>query len=126
MLILDKGDVWGSKVNFVDKNNVVLGYDLEQCCCELADWYITKTIPSSSEPEDEVSEEGLEDYVFDTSFIEYPVDSDMYGEWGCVVFKIVAEGKPDLYISLHNTHNGYYGHGFTFKCGQELIEEGGL
>lgn len=31
---------WDSKVNFVDENNVVLGYDLSQDCCEHADWFI--------------------------------------------------------------------------------------
>lgn len=38
------------KVNFVDVNNVLVGYDLSQSCCEYAGWYImnrqTEDLPS--------------------------------------------------------------------------------
>ena len=30
------------KINFVDKNNVVLGYDMNQDCCENANWFKNK------------------------------------------------------------------------------------
>ncbi len=41
------------------------------------------------------------------------------------IFKLVhrayREEKPNLYVRLENHHNGYYGHGFTFR-GAEVIE----
>jgi hypothetical protein len=29
------------KINFVDENNVFMGYDMERSCCEVADWFIS-------------------------------------------------------------------------------------
>ena len=29
-------------VNFVDENNTLIGYDMSQCCCEDADWFISE------------------------------------------------------------------------------------
>ena len=40
MRIFNKEEKWSSKVNFVDDNNVVLGYDTEEQCCENAGWFI--------------------------------------------------------------------------------------
>lgn len=37
------------KINFVDENNVLLGYDMSQDCCEHADWFILDTIYSDKD-----------------------------------------------------------------------------
>lgn len=41
------------------------------------------------------------------------------------IFRLVGSDyrkkKPDLYVRLENNHNGFYGHGFTFK-GAEIIK----
>ena len=39
--VFDCVDPWPTKVNFVDSNNVMLGYDMEQNCCEVATWCFT-------------------------------------------------------------------------------------
>jgi len=48
MKVFDKG----GKVNFVDKNNVLVGYDMNSSCCEEFGWYIrdeiTLTLPESN------------------------------------------------------------------------------
>ena len=49
------------KVNFVDENNVILGYDMNQNCCEDADWFITPRDlrQGVSMPEETVEAKGL-------------------------------------------------------------------
>jgi hypothetical protein len=106
------------KVNFVDKNNVFVGYDMGQACCENAYWLISesdKYDPEISYEDKEVDylqytytrcESILEDYVFDTK--------KFYEKYYNPVFKLIAKGKKDLYLHLYNEHNGYYAHGFVF------------
>ena len=79
MKIFNKTGNWENKVNFVDENNVVLGYDMEQCCCEDAGWFISdneETTTVSSLPnsdngaptllidEDNVATVDLSNYIF--------------------------------------------------------------
>ena len=111
------------KVNFVDSNNVILGYDLGQSCCEHAFWTISDN-PKGENPiydgdELDGQEIELENYFFDPYFHE---------EEACAaIFKLVSFpylNKPDLYIRLENNHNGYYSHGFCFRGG--VIVEGSI
>lgn len=132
MKIFDQVDPWPEKVNFVDQNNVILGYDMFQNCCEHAYWDITdKPFGDEVTP----SEELLESYVFDTNFIQYDDEKtneygyNKYENGGAVSFRITCPTSmsPDLYINLYNHHNGYYSHGFEFgvKDG-DTIESGCL
>jgi len=106
----------GQKVNFVDENNVFLGYDLDQNCCEHADWFIADTHHMDVQART-TDNPDLEGFVFDTTFfmevsgIPYLADSDK--ETSMVIFRIV-KGDQEKFIHLFNTHNGYYKHGFTF------------
>lgn len=118
------------KVNFVDINNRLVGYDMEQHCCENADWLIAKRddVPSYAENSshygilneniDDLNKK-LEPYVFDKDFFKTP--SWNLGEGDVVCFKLYAKGMPDLFLYLYNYHNGYYGHGFTFQEGNEIL-----
>jgi len=125
MKIFDK--THGEKVNFVDQNNVFVGYDLMQDCCEHADWFIAdQTFP------DEVPEiteaamlEGLEPYSFDKEFFEEYTPASLESG-GMAIFKLVAEGQPDRYLHLYNNHNGYYSHGFEMKQNDDTLREGHL
>lgn len=123
-----------SKVNFVDSNNVLLGYDLEQCCCENAFWTIGESLDGSNplHSGDNISdpqEISLEDYVFDPDFYQLHEDEDR--EEYVAIFRLVcnprwrngvqATGRPDLCVRLVNKQNGYYSHGFTFS-GRNAIE----
>lgn len=121
---------WACKVNFVDANNVFVGYDTSQCCCENADWFIQDSLADNSvdlyDTPDTPSNEDLEGYAFDKEFHE-DVDHGGLDSGGMVVFKLVKDGSPDLFLHLFNVHNGYYGHGFEFgiKDG-EIFESGCL
>jgi hypothetical protein len=114
---------WGSKTNFVDDRNVVVGYDMEQDCCEHAGWFMAPNKPDACDPDTESKQpDDTEPYRFDPEFFEklpsaksgtYPaLDSG-----AAVLFRLVADGLPDWWLVLFNAHNGYYGHGFTVTIG---------
>ena len=123
------GDKWDGKVNFVDDNNVLVGYDDGQDCCEHADWFfareVTQALSSDDFPSkwDDISEK-LKGYNFDKDYILYvsqfeDEDYTTFDEGGMVVFKLVNEENGGVaYLHLFNIHNGYYGNGFT------MLEDG--
>ncbi len=119
MKIFNQTEAFPGKVNFVDKNNVCLGYDMGQCCCENADWFI-------SDEEEKIydvdtTEFDVEDFIFDPTYFKYVPCSGL-DEGGMVRFRLV-NGDNELFIHLYNCHNGYYGHGFEFKVGDEIRQE---
>ena len=116
---------WGEKVNFLDRNNVLLGYNMDQDCCENADWYLANEPDAKSGHQ---LREGLDDYVFDVEYFKDTSDTanqDDYGldDGGAVEFKLTADGEPDLYLTIFNSHNGYYGHGFKWTKDDVVIKE---
>ena len=123
MKLFDKVRGWHEKVNFVDQNNVFVGYDMGQSCCEHADWFIADKICDSIADGDQ-NFDGLEDYVFDTSFLEHPNMKDIY-EGNAVVFRL-TNGEQEKFLHLFNCHNGYYGHGFDMSIGETVIQSGVL
>jgi len=108
------------KVNFVDKSNVFVGYDLRQHCCEKAGWFI-----STTEEKRIIEQEfniDTQQYNFDTKyFIENVLE-----EGDIVLFRLIAKNKLDIYLHLYNCHNGYYGHGFESKIGDQIWKVGTL
>lgn len=122
-------DTFPGKVNFIDSNNVLLGYDLCSCCCENASWTIGESKDGSNPihwgDESESKEIDLPGYVFDPDFCERLDNND--NEQYVAIFKLVSRPpygspkKPDLYIRLENHQNGYYSHGFVFR-GDVVIE----
>ncbi len=122
MKIFNQTKEFPGKVNFVDKNNVCLGYDMHQCCCEDADWFISD-IEESIHDVDTI-EFDVEDYVFDPIYFKYVACSGLDGG-GMVRFRLVS-GDKELFIHIYNCHNGYYGHGFEFKIGDEIKQDGTL
>ncbi len=115
---------WHSKVNFVDANDVFVGYDTAQDCCEDAGWFISDRIKAYTYDDSHLNNPDfdLDPYVFDAQFFEYVPSSDLDGG-GMVAFKLVSDGKPDLYLHLYNCHNGYYEHGFEVKHGGEIVRD---
>jgi len=107
------------KVNFVDENNIFLGYDLEQDCCEHAGWFISNKPRKSIQRNKEFD---LTNFRFDKKFFKSVKfkDDDEDKEGGMVIFKI-TDGEKELFIHLFNVHNGYYAHGFEFKTDDKLI-----
>lgn len=127
------------KTNWVDSNNVVLGYDTAQSCCEDAS-YLYYFTQKYNEFVIRDLENGNNDYVFDTDFcvigeeaFNY-IEHDTYtkvSDLDCgeiVSFKLVSPTKGDVYITLYNAHNGYYAHGFSMKLANanKNIHEGYL
>jgi len=120
--------IWPGKVNFIDSNNVILGYNLSSSCCENAFWRITLTADGSTES----IHEGSENSQFELVLEEYNFDPDFYAmidpeaDNGHAVFKLNSlawrTDEPDLYLHLENHQNGYYSHGFTFR-GNKIISE---
>lgn len=115
------------KFNFVDDNDTYVGYDKSQDCCEHADWYIADGITPYTYERDDMEKyvHDVESYVFDKEFFEEIASPDL-DDGKMVAFKLVASGRPDLYLHLFNCHNGYYGHGFIVEHGGETVKEGYL
>jgi hypothetical protein len=122
---------WSNKVNFVDDNNVLVGFDTDQSCCEHAGWFIQNTIWTEGDiPDDQTSVDGAyEDWNFDPSFFQEVNPQGDYGsvldDGGCVVFRL-TKGTQEKYLHLFNSHNGYYGHGFEATIGGLPWQSGGI
>lgn len=112
------------KVNFVDRNNVILGYDMNQNCCEGAGWFIADTPQKDPLGEDSEGVLDLKEFVFDTAFFK-EVGGDYFDQGGMAIFRIV-NGSSEKFIHIFNSHNGYYGHGFEFAIGGQEVIEGTL
>jgi hypothetical protein len=110
-------------INFVDSNNVVVGFDTMQDCCEWATAYIIgsdgKCIFEMDEWNNkEIIIEGME---FDPSYFEELTGLDCDGG-GAVGFRLI-KGEEEFMLVLKNVHNGYYQHGFSMKVGEEVVME---
>lgn len=137
MKVYHQNEAWPSKVNFVDQNNLFVGYDTEQLCCEHADWYISSEpfgykgdVPQSPVPDGL----DLEPYAFDPEwFMDLGADgsSSWCDEGGAAAFRLIAPNAQHVYLTIFNAHNGYYSHGFEFGEGKQegeyrVIREGSL
>lgn len=138
MRIFNKNKEWGGeKINFVDDNNVLVGYDMGQSCCEHADWFINDTVSDKLVDREDI--EGdiiMEGWSFDTSYFkevdylesEYSTPEYSHNkldDGGMVIFRLV-NGDQEKFLHLFNCHNGYYGHGFEFQDGDDTIQSGVL
>jgi hypothetical protein len=125
---------WDEKVNFIDENNVVLGYDLSESCCEHADWFLSTKPETKIVDHHEATSEELLDYRFCTEWYKHVTDHDNdhdeyeyeFDEGGMFIFKIINSKGDELFIHIFNCHNGYYGHGFQFQHHGKTIQEGTL
>lgn len=125
---------WGTKLNFVDEDNVILGFKYDTQCCEDFGAVVTRQQVNNYDDLrailNEVGElnlqnvnDKLESFVFDRSYCKkYPDNDD--GEFA--VFKADSFSKGTKFIILYNFHNGYYGHGFEMKVGDLGVFEGVL
>lgn len=127
------------KINFVDDNNVFVGFDNHQDCCESFGYYLTKEIPQRPAGEDHnaryeykpndlsLTDEEINGYLFDPTFFKQLSNEELYTEdGGAVCFRLTKSDKSELFLTLYNCHNGYYGHGFTMDIGGVRVHEGCL
>lgn len=107
------------KINFIDENNILVGFDMTSSCCEKFGWSITSIKPlnmKTAENEDKTPDD-LEDYRFDPNFFEELKDAGESGDDAGVIFCLVNKNcsRDVLYLTLYNSHNGYYSHGFSME-----------
>lgn len=129
------------RINFVDESDVYVGFDYYSSCCESFGWGIHVGEVAYFENENGID---LEPFFFDTEFFESDVNDDWEGG-GAVTFRLVygrvrsdgqtreiersraADGLPtEIFLRLHNHHNGYYSHGFEMAVGGATTREGRL
>lgn len=122
-----------SKINFVDENNLVVGFDFGANCCENFGWIISTNPTPPAECVAGLEDGGtaehinkeLEGWVFDPEFfLELREDNKMI-EKNYAVFRIINKNR-ERYLHLYNHHNGYYSHGFRFNEGDKEIKSGYL
>ena len=114
----------GYKVNFVDTNDVLVGYDFGEQCCERFGYFFSDVPPPCVEDSgppnykmpDENEPEDLADFCFDKNYFNNSEE--------LATFRLI--GPRQLYLSLYNIHNGYYSHGFEMSVGGEIIRDGKL
>ena len=140
MRVFERND----KHNFVDVNNVYVGYDSGQLCCEHANWFISDndTPEKTYDCEDPYDCEAfdrstidklkykseqeislLDKYVFDVHYFKEVKLKEL--NCNLAIFKLNCDNLPSLYLYLFNCHNGYYSHGFEMKITDEYSEEFG-
>jgi len=124
---------WSAKVNFVDDNNVLVGYEFAGNCCEQYGWYIHDKVTNNGEgalfnetTDHNAINDSLKEWTFDTSFFEELREgSHCSDDHNTAVFRLV-NGDNELFLHLYNVHNGYYSHGFDFSKDGEIIKSGSI
>lgn len=116
-----------NKVNFVDENNVVVGYDMQSQCCEDYGYFFSRQKPNSVADIDGINDADLEGFIFDQNFYECDgFEDEKSGDYGSVAIFRLINGCNEIYLTLYNIHNGYYTHKFQVITGGEVIESGSL
>lgn len=127
------GSIYSTKINFVDDDNALVGYDFSGQCCESYGWYIHSKVTTGDVVADALYNENtdinainesLKDWTFDTSFFE-EISKGEYDVETTAVFRLV-NGDNELFLHLYNQHNGYYSHGFDFSKDGEIIQTGSI
>ncbi len=118
MKLFDKDGAW----NWVDENNVVLGFRNTSDCCENFGYHYEIVEPKDMSVFENISgnDPDLTTYRFDPSYFSTFPDNDGGGN---AVFRIVSDFGPSFYLLIYNHHNGYYCHGFKFTGGGKNIED---
>ena len=120
----NQNESWASKTNFVDENNVVVGFDMSASCCESFGWYFAESPDATEDQAVKPDADTLLAYRFDTGYHRTKnTGSDDGGE---AVFMLTAPEKPTLFLVLYNHHNGYYSHGFDMTADGRVVISGSL
>ena len=120
-------DHYSEKVNFVDDNNVLVGFDMDGQCCESFGWALTRQLSMKKIPERGANGIDPYGYNFDTSFhTRECVEPNGCEETMVATFKLKKDGEKSIYLRLWNCHNGYYAHGFDMCQGETTLYQGDL
>lgn len=112
--IFEKEDLhqWGDRWNAVDSNNVFVGFDYHQSCCENFGTFISETEDVTTCEQLETTEVDLTDFVFDTDYHK-TIDTGNSFVNAYALFRLVNSSGNELFLVLYNHHNGFYSHGFS-------------
>jgi len=125
MKIFEQGEAWHKKINFVDENNVLVGFDYGQSCCEDFGYFFSQKIPPHQTAPDKEIDFDPAGWVFDTTYFEDRELGDYDGKPAMTIFRLVKNDE-EMYLALYNLHNGYYGHGFDMEIDGKSIHSGNL
>ena len=115
------------KINFVDDNNVFVGFDNTQSCCEDFGWLVSRQRPATIGELSLITElygDDFPGYQFDITYSN--VNETGYDTETSMVSFRLTNGTDELYVTLHNTHNGYYAHGYNMANNGTTICAGDL
>lgn len=96
-----------------DAQEIRLGIDNEQSCCE--EW---GCIISEDDTTEFIGAYLLDVTVVDGDLNTLPIDPGMFIDDLCTMFVNIETTKGTLQFALYNYHNGYYGHTATVESKQ--------
>ena len=129
MKIFEGGEgTYSSKINFVDDNNVLVGFDMSENCCESFGWAISQghqgVESAMATAGSQLSDEELSNYSFDAKYFKEIDMAESWDDGGAVEFRLISEDNKEAFLILFNSHNGYYCHGFEMTKGDDKIQDG--
>lgn len=120
------------KINFIDNNDVLVGFDNQGSCCENFGYFYSEKFPTFDEYKFDCGDvpdiqppADLEEYFFDREFYRAIEDSSKFDGGGAAVFRLTNGGK-ELFLILYNSQNGYYSHGFEMGVPGKVIISGSV
>jgi hypothetical protein len=109
------------KFNFVDENNVFVGYDNSQQCCEEFGWVVSDKVLKKYDDillAKKAEHYNIEDYSFDPAYFVRIDNNDGDG----ILAFLLVNGDDRLFLHLYNFQNShYYDHGFDFSSDRQTI-----
>lgn len=128
-IFCQKPSSWESKVNFVDENNVLLGYDNEDSCCASGGWFLADKADEWLEETFKEEPMELQGWVFDKTYFkewELPSEYDSKETYGGAAQFRLVNGDKEKFLTLYNHQNGYYSRGFELKESETKVREGSV
>lgn len=101
-------------INFIDENDLYIGFDDDQSCCEYADWFVSDLPDTPSEFCSDMPPHDLNGWNFvDLRILPdtfQDVEDPHVDEGGHIAFMIVHPEYGTKWLHFFNIQNGYYGH----------------
>jgi len=99
----EQNSTWAGSINFIDKNNCLIGYDLCEDGSTDAQWYVSSEINYEHDFDNKNKNiPDIESYSFDPTFFESVNSGNL------AIFKLVCEDKVDLYLQVFDCKEGYH------------------
>ena len=116
-----------TKTNFIDENDLYVGFDTCQECCEYAGWFISDAHESyiGGAGKGPRTTEGVRDFDVEGYVLEgvlpSEIESDYLEDGNHLEFRLIKEGSKDLFLNIFNSHNGYYSHEVLMRRGKTVL-----